>query len=293
MERESVRTAQKIATVVLLAGLGATIYGIVRSGESANAATARAKKAAAGQSVDQSAITTARQLAQLADTPEEQSLAREGLRLADRELGLAFDIALRDAEAHPAELSDKAMAIKIRLQKAQKLQQSLQAQVGQLTAEAAKVADNRKEAVDDQLDIAKSSLDIANDEVEDAEDDLTEAGGNRKARVAQQKKAYEDAEQTKDAEIKFPPSASEQLGLIHRYQQWSSLHQKMLLLEKAKVEADVAAASAARDWRLGCHPRCRGTCTPAAISLVAAMAASRWRGGILLPPLRQAPRDGS
>jgi len=30
MEQQSMRTAQKIVTAVLIAGLGATIYGIVR-----------------------------------------------------------------------------------------------------------------------------------------------------------------------------------------------------------------------------------------------------------------------
>ena len=98
------RVAQKIAAVALVIGLGTTIYGIVRTGEAANAATTKAKKAAATQIVDQSALTMARQLAQLADTPEEQALAKDVLRLADYEMDLAFDIALRDADAHPAPL---------------------------------------------------------------------------------------------------------------------------------------------------------------------------------------------
>jgi len=183
------RLAQEVAAVALGVALGGTIYGIVRASESASAATTKANKAAAAQIVDQSALATARQLAQLADTPEEQALAKEALRLGDRELGLAFDIALRDVDAHPSELSDEAKGIKVRRQKALKLQQSLQAEVTQLTAEVAKATGDRKEAVDDQLDIAKSSLDIANDEVADAESDLIEAGGNQKNRIAQMKKA--------------------------------------------------------------------------------------------------------
>ena len=239
------RTPQKIATFVLLTGLGATIYGIVRANESASAATTKTIKANAAELVDQSALRTARQLAQFADTPEEQVLAKDALRIGDRELGLAFDIALRDADAHPAELSDEAKQIQVRLQDAQKLQEGLQTQVAQLTTEAAKATGDRKEAIQDQLDIANSSLDIANDEVEDAENDLDEAGGNKKGRIAQMKKTYEDAEQQgKGAETKFPPAASEQLGLIHRFQQWSALRQKIRLLEGAKAQADAAAASA-------------------------------------------------
>src|SRR2546430_3857232 len=108
------RAAQKIAAVALVIGLGTTIYGIVRAGEAASAATAKARKAAAGQVVDQSALATARQLAQVADTPEEQELAKEALRLGDYELDLAFDIALRNADAHPVALSAEAKTIQDR-----------------------------------------------------------------------------------------------------------------------------------------------------------------------------------
>jgi small-conductance mechanosensitive channel len=238
------RTAQKIATVVLVAGLGATIYGIVRSGESANAATTKSKKAAAAQLVDQSALATARQLAQLADTPDEQAIAKEALTLGDRELDLAFDIALRDADAHPPVLSKDAEEIQARLQQMQKLQQTLQAQVTQLTAEAAKASGDRKEQLGEQLDLAKSSLDLADNEVEDAEGDLAEAGGNRRGRIAQLKQSHEDAEHGKDAEIKFPQAVSSQFGLVHDFQQWNALRQKRQLLSKAKADAETSAAAA-------------------------------------------------
>jgi small-conductance mechanosensitive channel len=238
------RAAQKIAAVALMIGLGATIYGIVRAGESASAATTKARKAAAGQLVDQSALATARQLAQFADTPEEQELAKEALKLGDYELDLAFDIALRNADAHPVALSAEAKIIQDRLQKAQKVQQSLQAQVTQLTAEFAKATGDRKDALDDQLDLARSSLDLANNEVEDAEGDLADAGGNQRGRIAQLKQTHEDAEHAKETEIKFPQIAPEELGLVHRFEQWSALRQKMQLLEKAKSEADTAATAA-------------------------------------------------
>jgi small-conductance mechanosensitive channel len=238
------KTSQKIAAVVLVIGLGATIYGIVRAGEAAKAVTTKAKKAAAAQVVDQSPMNTARQLAQLADTPEEQALARDVLRLADYELDLAFDIALRDADAHPAELSKEALEIQARLQRAQKLQQGLQAQVKELTAEEAKATGERKDSLKDQLDIAQSSLDLANNEVDDAENDLTEAGGNQKGRIAQLKENHEAAVHGKEGALKFPQAAPDQLGLVHHFQQWSALRGKMNQLAAAKAEADAAAAAA-------------------------------------------------
>ena len=238
------RVAQKFAAVALVIGLGATIYGIVRAGEAASAATTKARKAAAGQLVDQSALATARQLAQLADTTDEQELAKQALKLGDYELDLAFDIALRNADAHPVAPSAEAKTIQDRLQKAQKVQQSLQAQITQLAADIAKATGDRKDALDDQLDLAKSSLDLANNEVEDAEGDLADAGGDQRGRIAQLKQTHEDAEHAKETEIKFPQIAPEQLGLVHRFQLWSALRQKMLLLQKAKSEADTAATAA-------------------------------------------------
>src|SRR5882724_1103156 len=238
------RAAQKIAAVALVIGLGTTIYGIVRAGEAASAATAKARKAAAGQVVDQSALATARQLAQVADTSEEQELAKEALRLGDYELDLAFDIALRNADAHPVALSAEAKTIQDRLRQAQKVQQSLQAEVTQLTVEIAKATGDRKNSLDDQLDLAKSSLDIATNDVEDAAGDLADAGGNQRGRLAQLKQTHEDAEHAKETGIKFPEIVPEQLGLVHRYQQWSALRQKMQLLQKAKSEADTAATAA-------------------------------------------------
>jgi len=237
------RVAQKIAAVALAVGLGGTIYGIVRTGESASAATKKARKAAAGQLVDQTALANARQLAQLADTADEQEIAKEALTFGDHELDLAFDIALRNADAHPVALSNEAKEIQTRLQKAHKVQQSLQAQVVQLTAEIAKTAGAKKQSLDDQLDIAKSSLELARDEVAVAEGDLDDAGGNQRGRIEQLKQSHESAEKAITA-VKFPDLAPEQLGLVHRYQQWSALRQKMQMLAKAKADADTAAAAA-------------------------------------------------
>src|SRR5215470_5374633 len=224
-EEGVMRAAQKIAAVALVAGLGATIYGIVRTSESATAATKKARKTAVGQLVDQTALANARQLAQFADTADEQDIAKEVLTLGDHELDLAFDIALRSAEAHPVALSNEAKEIQTRLQKAQKVQQSLLAQVTQLTAEVAKATGDRKDSLSDQLDLAKSSLDLAVNEVEDATGDLDEAGGNQRGRLTQLKQAHESAEKV-ITDAKFPQPAAEQLGLIHRYQQWSTLRQK-------------------------------------------------------------------
>src|SRR4029077_5498774 len=107
----------------------------------------------------------------------------------------------------------------------------------------AKATGDKKEALQDQLDLAQSSLDLANDEVEDAEEDLADVGGDQRGRIAQLKQSHENAERAKGAETKFPQESAEQLGLFHRFQQWTVLRQKMQLLAKAKADADTASSA--------------------------------------------------
>src|ERR1700719_3888163 len=130
----SMQTIQKIAAVVLLATLAAAGFGIVKLGHPSGSAANKLAAAAQAAVVDQTPLKTASALAQLADTPEEQELAKSALRLGDKESDLSFNIALQDTAAHAPELSPEAREIQKQLQKAQKLQTALQAQTNQLTA---------------------------------------------------------------------------------------------------------------------------------------------------------------
>jgi small-conductance mechanosensitive channel len=238
------RLGQKIAAAALLVAFGATAYGIYLLGH-ASVVSAK-KKAAASESalVDQSPFKTAQQLAQMADTPEEQELAKDALRLSDYELDLSFSVALQDAEAHPPELSAEAKEILKRLQKNQKLQQALQAQVDQLTAQLSKATGQRKSDLQDQLDMARASLDVANNDVDDASRDLTDAGGNQRDRIEKMKQSHEEADKSrKNPDQIFPPPVENKLGLIHLFQQWSALDYKKKLLDGAKSQADALVDS--------------------------------------------------
>jgi small-conductance mechanosensitive channel len=238
------RTPQKLAAVALLLALAAAGYGIFLLGHASTVSAKRKAAASENALVDQTPFKTAQDLAQLADTPEEQEIAKDVLRLADRELDLSFQIALQDAEAHPPELSSDAKSIQQDLQKKQRLQQALQAQVDQLTAQVAKAAGPRKVDLEAQLDMAKASLDVANNDVDDANRDLTEAGGNQRDRIQKMKETHEAADKSrKDPDKIFPSAPVEKFGLIHRFQQWSSLNSRKKLLQSAKSDADILVAS--------------------------------------------------
>jgi hypothetical protein len=238
------RTAQKIAAGALILAFGATAYGIFLLGRASVVSAKRQAAASEDAVVDQTPFKAAEDLAQLADSNEEKEIAKNVLRLTDRELDLSFAIALQDAEAHPPDLSAEAKAIQQDLQKKQKLQQALEAQVDQLTAQAAKASGQRKADLEDQLVLAKASRDVADNDVDDANRDLTEAGGNQRERIEKMKESHEAADKArKDPDKIFPAPPEEKLGLIHRFQQWSALNNKRKLLQSAKSEADILVAS--------------------------------------------------
>src|SRR5258705_8523021 len=240
------RIAQKMAAGGLLVALAAAGYGIFVLARP-SAVSAKKKAAAAEVAlVDQTPVKTGQQLALLADTPEEQKLAQEALRVSDWELDLSFNIALQDAEAPPPELSAEAKGMQARLRKAQNLQQALQAQVDQLSAEIAKASASRKDALQDQLDLARASLDVATNDVDDAKRDLSDAGGNVHDRIEKMKAQHEAADKAQANDgTKFPDAAPEQLGVVHGVQQWLALNSKKKLLLAGKAEADSQAASLA------------------------------------------------
>ncbi len=241
------RTRQKISAVVLVLLLGAVVYGLIRTTEPQAVPSSQDNGKHGVPSrvplVDQSPLKTAQQLARLATTPEERPLAEEALRLADREVDLAFAAALRDAAENPPVLSPEAKEIEARLQKAQKLLKADQALVAQLTDAEAKATGDKKETLGDQLDLAKAELELDQDEVDDAKQDLIRAGGDPEDRIQEMVQEHEAAAHGNASAIPNTPPPPEERGLIHRFQRWSALHQKQLQLWRAKQDSEAAASA--------------------------------------------------
>jgi small-conductance mechanosensitive channel len=242
--RKQMTTIQRALTLALLVALGAGVYGLVRIRESASLGTfGNAKKAAPqAQLVDQTPLKMAQQLAQRADTPDEQELAKKAVDTADHEVNLAFTQALREATLYPPPLSEEAKEILARLLKAQNILQSDQAEVKRLTAAAQKATGERQDTLNDQLALAKAQADLDQDEVDDAREDLIRSGGDQHGRIQQMQQQRQEA--GGDKAVALPPLASgaEQRGLVNRFQQWSAQNQKKRQLAQAKDAADNAAA---------------------------------------------------
>ena len=118
------RRTQQTAAVVIFVLVGFTIYGFWATRQPLpQVTTGKTNPSVSSERflVDQSPLKTAQQLAQLVALPEERPLAQQALRLADYEVDLAFDAALRHARLHPPALTPEAKEAQGRLQKAQKL----------------------------------------------------------------------------------------------------------------------------------------------------------------------------
>ena len=240
------KTTQKIAAIVLVLLLGAVAYGLFRTGQPAGARATSTKPAsgtaAQAPMVDQTPLLTAQRLVQMPTSAEEKPFAEEALRLADHEMDLAFAAAVRDAEENPPVLSAQAKEIETRLQEAEKALGTDKARVAQLTVAYEKAGGDRKDSLEDQLDVAKAQQELDQDEVDDAKQDLIRSGGDPKGRIQAMVEEHEAASNAADSLHVTVSNAVEERGLIHRFEQWSALHQKQMLLWQAKQEAESSAA---------------------------------------------------
>ena len=239
------RRTQQIAAIVIFILVGFTIYGFWATRQPLpQVATSKANSSvpSAKSLVDQRPLKTAQELAQLVTTPEERVLAQQALRLADYEVDLAFDAALRQARLHPPALTPEAKEAQGRLQKAQKLLAADQERTRELAEQVAKVPETRKATLEADLVQAQADMELDQDEVEDAKEDFIRAGGDLTDRIQALKKEHEESTHASASGLPTGPEPAEQLGLIHRAAQWRTLHQKQLQLWQAKSASESAAA---------------------------------------------------
>jgi small-conductance mechanosensitive channel len=233
----------KIAAIALLLLLAATTYALVHTSGPVGVLSLPVTSGRTPQHVDQTPLLTAERLVQMPTSAEELPFAQDALRLADQEMDLAFAAAVRDAEDHPPVLSAEAKAIQARMQQSENALDADKARVEQLTAAEAKASGAQKDALDGQLEQAKAQVELDQDEIDGAKQELVRAGGDQQGRLEALRQEHEASSKVADETKIGVTPASEAPGLIHRYQQWSALHQKQLLLSQAKQAAELAAAT--------------------------------------------------
>src|SRR5579862_2926501 len=155
------KARQWITAIVLFVLVAAAIVGIVwtREPPAANEdAPASSNKTILGRKapppqhplVDQRPLQTAKRMATLAGTPEEQSLAHEAEKVGDHEVDLAFFDSLRTAEENPPPLSPEAKQLSDRKDKVEQAVKEDQEGIALLTKKLAAAPESQKDNLQDQ-----------------------------------------------------------------------------------------------------------------------------------------------
>ena len=147
---------KRYSSAALILLLAAIAYGFFRTGRSTTGLPSNNPSQIAQRSaVDQSPLYTARHFVQMPTSTDEVSFAQETLRLADREMDLAFAAGIHELQAHPPTLSPEAKESETRLQEAQSSLDSDKSRVVKLTSALEKATGARTEELNDQLQQAK------------------------------------------------------------------------------------------------------------------------------------------
>jgi small-conductance mechanosensitive channel len=237
----------KLTAIVLFLLLIASVYGLVLTGRQSPARASGNPTASADSAplVDQTPLLTAQALVRLPTTAPEQPSAQNALRIADEEMDLSFAQAVLDATQHPPALSAEAKEIQSRLQSAEDALAAQQARVAQLTAADSKATGAQKDTLDSQIALAMAELELRQDEVDDAREDLIRAGGDPQDRIQQMVQEHETVSHSSDSTKVSVTAPAEAHGMLQELQQWWALHQKQLLLWRAKAEATASAQTLA------------------------------------------------
>ena len=212
MKRRNIVPAAILA-VLLLACLVA-VY-VTRDSGNRPAAPVQSSAGDSTPAVDSQILMTANQMAALAETAEEQSAAREALRLADHEVDQGFATALRQAAAYrpPAagplhDLIERVNQMKFQIAVEQ-------ARIAQLAKEPSSNAAN-------QLKIANAQLALDQDDLEDAQQDLARQGGDPYSAIQRALQEH-DAAGHQTAQALKGATASPTATLVEQARAWLAL----------------------------------------------------------------------
>jgi len=225
----------------------AAAAGYIVTRETNRPHTGSTAAAARAPIVDERPLPTARALAALAITPEEQRFSQEAARIADREVDLAFADALWQAAEKRANQDPANRELNAKLQQAQTALADVQSRQEEVKAKLASAKPNEKAPLQERLDLLSAEQSLDEDEIEDAQEDLVKAGGDQEGAVERQRDQHEAVEHELEQHPSQPPTtatvdltASDLAGQVRA---WIWLRNKKARLEVARNEAgDMANA---------------------------------------------------
>ncbi len=191
--------------------------------------------------VDDRLLQTARQVYSLADTAEEQQLARDALRLADHELDQGFATALRQASAAPPPASGPLQQLTSRIARLKARMQAYDSRIAQLTKQAAEDG-----AAADELAVLKAQRALDEDELDDSQEDLARQGGDRHAVLERALQEHEAAQRQPAPQFKPAPAENHET-LLSDARLWLELNGREQQIAAARAQAASAAAARLRE----------------------------------------------
>ncbi|MFY9559482.1 MAG: mechanosensitive ion channel domain-containing protein [Terriglobales bacterium] len=190
--------------------------------------------------VDVALLKTARGLAALAITSDEQRLAQEAARVADHEVDLAFADALREAREHASDQDPKYRELNARIRDAQLALDEDKAEIARLKAKLASAKPAEQDSLQDQIALLEAQQAPDEDELDVAQQDLIRAGGDREGAIQRQREAHEANEdhlaQSPPAPSQGPPVELAAANLAGQVRAWIWLKNKRASLEAARQQ---------------------------------------------------------
>ena len=226
--------------VAALIGFAITMRAPAPARQNPSAEPAEQKKP-----VDESPLNTARSLAKLASTTEEQRLAADIVGIADHEVDLAFASALRRAQLQPPVENSETKELNATIKGLQNNVQTDQQQVDRLTKLLADPHNSGQISLQQQLELAQAQLALHQDQLDDAKQDLVRAGGDPQNVVLVQQQEHEALEHQSGAGASSsqPKPASLEIGssLLAQFREWRRLRgTREQLLQAAQQASDAA-----------------------------------------------------
>jgi len=231
-----------IAGLLLVLVLG-TVAAYLATRETRRPSAKTTTDAAQAVLVDERPLPTARALAPLAITAEEQRFAQEAARIADHEVDLAFADALRQAaEQRPAQ-DPKNRDLYLKMQQGQTALAEVHSRIEQLKAQIASAKPSEKDALQQQKDLLDAEQALDEDEIEDAQQELIRTGGDQEAAVQRQRDQHEAGEHELEQHqgqnpVPTAPAVDLSAGnLAAEVRAWMWLRDKQARIESAQGEA--------------------------------------------------------
>src|SRR5258708_31083257 len=234
--------ASAIVGLVWTQNLGQPSQGTQTSAKSRGKKVAGATDLSSAEPlVDVSPLQTARRVAALAASSDEQRLSDQAQKIADHEVDLAFYDALRTAGRQTPPNTPEIQEIFARQKAGEAAVNTDQELITQLTKKLAQASASRKENLQDQLDVAKAQLELDQYEVDDAAEDLQRAGADPKAKIKRLQAEHEAGSSGSPIAPSAQARAAEQNYQAHTllsvFRAWRQLRQERMQIEEARQEA--------------------------------------------------------